>query len=366
MESRRRGVLDRRGIVLLVTLVATMLGWIAFRRWEARRVSPAHEATALARRPFESLPAGAVVVAEFDLAALRSHPVTRDWLREPRMVEGLGNIGVLCGADPLDRVERLAVAIPSANDAGFGLVASGAPQPEAARCAEQVIERRGGTPARDVREGFTLVRDSRAPDGAMLAVGPRGLLLLAEPSYLTEIMHVVASPSSGGDARHAALRAAVGPGAVVVSVALTSELRATLNDELTKQHIASSPFTTLDGGAAALALGERLGFRALLAFGDADSATAARELIRAQLQSQGTTPLARLVGYASMLERVEVSTRGSAVELEADLAVEEFLGALRRLVTLQRLASQPAPSGPSSAVSPAPSAAPDAPRVPAN
>jgi hypothetical protein len=365
MHRERRSVLGPRGVVLLVMLLVTMTTWIAFQRWDANRGRREPAPVEPLRGAVASLPSGAIVVGELDLLALRAHPVTRDWLREPRTVEGLGNIGALCGSDPLERVEKVAFAVPSVADLGFGLVAIGAPQPDAATCAERVIERRGGTVARESTEAFSLVRDGRAPSGATLAVDPRGRLLLGERAYLTEIMKVASggAPSVADDPLHERFRKAVGPGALVLSVVLTEDLRLSLGDELRKQGIAGSPFGALRGGAIAIALDQQLSLRGVLVTDDVAAAVGMSEALRVQLAAQSETTLARLVGYAPLLQRLEVAVQGTDVTLRAELRVEEFLAVLRRIVTLQRLAGQASREGAPAAgpSSPRPSDAPSAP-----
>ena len=369
MSGSRRGVLGRRGIVFFLALIAAMVGYFGLRRWErtlARDVPPR-----AARSVLQSLPKGAVLVAELDLGALRTNPLTRAWLDEPRVVEGFGDIAALCGSDPLGQVERLAVAVPTGSDAGFGLVAQGKLDAGLlSTCAKKLIERRGGRTKIELDQGFTIVRDATMPDGARVAVRGDGPLFLAEPGYLAHAMRALGSaePSLADDPEHSALRRSGGEGVFVVTAVLTPEQRLALVDELRKQGVVASPFAAVKGGALSIALSARLEVHAVAACDEARFAEPIAAQIREELKTQAATPLAKLVGYATLLERVSVETEGSEVHLRAALPAEEVLSVFRRVLALQRLMGgaannepRPASSGegaPANLPALAPSAAP--------
>ncbi len=339
MIAQRRGVLGWRGVVVMAALIVAMVAFIALRRWERAHANVA--APAVARGVLESLPAGAVVAAELDLRALRAHPLTAAWLREPRVLEGLGDITAICGADPLEQVERLGVAVPTSNEAGFGLVALGSIDAGLlSTCAERLIARRGGTPSRELVAGFSVVRDAALPEGARVAVRRGGPLFLAEPAYLARALRMLTSaqPSLADDPAHAALRRRVGDGVLVVTAVLSKEQRTTLAVELERQGVIGSPFVGLAGGAVAVSLGERLDWHVVASCDAGGSAAAIGDQLRQELKTQAATPLAKLVGYASLLERVTVEVDGSDVHLRAALPPEDVLFVFRRVVALQRLA----------------------------
>ena len=100
----------------------------------------------VAAHAIDAVPAGALLVATADLAALRASPVGAPFLREGREIPGLGKVRDVCGFDPMDTLTEVAVAIPAQGDTGeFGLVASGPIDDEALlACASKVIEARCG------------------------------------------------------------------------------------------------------------------------------------------------------------------------------------------------------------------------------
>lgn len=370
MKTDRPGVMGVRGLLTLTVLVFAMAGWIAVRRWSAKSETGDAAPSVPRRDPIAALPAGAILAGEIDLDALRQHPATRDWLREPRTIEGLGAVRSLCGVDPLEQVDRVAFAVPELATSGFGIVASGGTESGAAACAERMVAGRGGEPTREVVDGVTLVRDRRSSGAAVLAVDAQGRIVLAEEPYLRQILKVISQGRGSvlDEELHGSMRKSVGPGALVVSAVLTDALRKTLLDELDKLGKAASPLSTVRGGAIALALGERLRVRGVLVMTGEAAATLARDALATELESQAATPLAGLVGYAPLLERIEVAATGAEVTLNGELAVAELVSVLRRVVTLGRLADslpnqgRPASSSAEGAVgvsTPAPSASPN-------
>lgn len=340
MASARRSMLGRRGFVLLLLLVASMIGWVALRRWERGRAEHVVEAP---YDPLVEVPAGVFLAVDLDLAALRAHPATRDWLREPRMVEGLGDVASLCGADPLDRVERLLFAVPSAADAGFGLVASGTIDPELfLGCAERLIARRGGKATRETRDGVIRLRDLATPDAAEIALRPGRGLLLAEPALLRQMLSTrdARGGSLATEPAHVELRQALGSGTLVATAVLSEDQRRTLADELEKQGVAASPFAKLRSVGLSVAGGDTLRVRAMLVADDTTSAAAMAELVRAELVTQAKSPLASLVGYGPLLGRFSTNVEQTLVRLEAELPVTDVLFVLRRVVSLKRLVGE--------------------------
>ncbi len=354
MSGHKRGVLGRRGAILLVALLGTMAGVLALRRGAGAHAKEAPHAAQ--RTVLESLPAGAVVAAELDLRALRNHPLTSAWFREPRIIEGLGDIATLCGADPLEQVERVAVAVPTSLDAGFAIVAQGDIDAGAlSTCASRVILRREGKPIQEFIDGFSIVADGAVPGGARVAARRGGPLFLAEPAYLARAMRVLSSsePSLAADPAHAALRRRVGEGVLVVTALLSQEHRATLASELERQGVVGSPLVGLASGAISASLGEQLDCHVLLSCDEAAAASSLGDLLRAELKTQAAAPLAKLVGYASLLERATVEVTGFDVHLRASLPPNDVLSVVRRVVALQRLTRSSAAAASSSPPTPA-------------
>ena len=132
-------------------------------------VARSRQAPDLRSRALDAVPSGALLVAVADLAALRASPIGGPLLREGREIEGLGKVRDVCGFDPIDQLDEIALAIPAAGDSGdFGVVAAGAVDGDALlACASKVIEARGGQPVVTSIGSFRSVRDAglTAPGG---------------------------------------------------------------------------------------------------------------------------------------------------------------------------------------------------------
>jgi hypothetical protein len=329
-----------------LTLVMAMGAWVAFRRTLAGHDAEGAGRSASVVDPMAQVPANTVLAVELDLDALRAHPATREWLREPRPIGGIGDVAALCGNDPLERVRRLVLAVPGAGDSGFGIVATGDLDATALLgCAERLIVRRGGKPAREAREGSMFLRDLALPEAAELAVSPGRSLALAEPAVLTQILATAAGrrPSLAAEPKYIELRRALGEGAIVAVAVLSDEQRGTLLDELGRQGAASSPLRALRAGGFAIGIGDTLKVRGLLVTDDRAAASELAEHLRGELVSQAGSRLAKLVGYGPLLARVDVRLDERNVRFEADLPLAEALVIVRRAVALKRLVGAGAP-----------------------
>jgi hypothetical protein len=335
MKQRGRG-LGPRGAAVLVILFAAAFGWVLLRRG-ARVVVEPHAVLG-------AIPRGAIAVAELDLARLRQHPVTRAMLRESRTLPGLGDIAGLCGADPLERVDRLAFAIPADADLGFGVFASGPIEAkELSRCAETIVAKRGGKPVRESRRGFTVIQDAAvAASSAALAVQDGGPLVVAEPGYLSAAMRVARGDGArfAADPGHAELRDAVGEGVFVATAVLTAAQRRTLAGELDKVGRTGSPFASLRAGALALGLDGELRLHGVLACDEREACTRIAELVRAELAGQAATAPARVLGYGAMLARIAVEAEGPRVHLFGTVPVDDALLLVRKALAFLAAASE--------------------------
>jgi hypothetical protein len=108
-----------------------------------------------------------------------------------------------CGFEPLLGLRRVVFAMPfraepSGAAADFALIADTSLEPEPVlRCAEQVIQKRGGKPVRSRLGPFTSVRDQAKPIGEM-AIRDDGLFVLSGGQYFRDVIDA-ASGSAGGD-----------------------------------------------------------------------------------------------------------------------------------------------------------------------
>ncbi len=320
--------------MLIFALVAVAVSFIAWRRSDG--------GAGVARRPGlgDVIPRGAVLVAELDVAAVRAHPLTRGIWDGVRTLEGMGDVATICGRDPLDQVERLAVVVPSDSDAGFGVIALGPLDARALLdCASRVVEARGGSPLRERRGAFEKLTDRSVQHaGAMLLVKDGGPLVLAEPSYAEAVLAVArgAAPSLGSDALHREERAAVGEGDFVLTAVLTDEHRRIVRDELSRA-AGSEALAHVLGGGVSLRLGAALTAKAAFRCDDAGACQVLRGTLEQSLRAARESPAVLLLGLAGVLDRVRVEARGQRVELSAVMPEDEAVAVVRRLIAFARV-----------------------------
>ncbi|HZO13719.1 MAG TPA: hypothetical protein VFB62_10680 [Polyangiaceae bacterium] len=337
MRAPPRG-LGVRGIVILAAIALLTVGWLYVSRSK-------HAPATASRSVLDVIPEGAFLVAVVDVAALRQTEVGQRFLGEGRNIAGLGDVNQVCGSDPMNAVTELAVAVPGASGIGFGLFATGNIEADAMlSCAERIVEKRGGRPVRQQRDGFAVLRDATLElSSAELAVADKGPLLLAEPDYVRASLEVAAerAPSTRDEPAHRALRKLVEPGLLVATVVLNEEQRKSLADELRAQQMSDSPFSSLTSGAMSVALGERLRMHVVLRCTSAEACTGVARLIDSARRDEMATFSARAVGLAAVLEQAAVSADGDAVHLKADIGVDEAIEVVRRALLLRRLSQLP-------------------------
>lgn len=134
----------------------------------------------------------------------------------------------LCGFEPLLGLRRVVLALPprqsGQTSADFAFIAETSLEGEGVlRCAEAVIAKRGGRPARSQLGRFRSVRDQRRPAGE-IAVRADGLLILSGGAYLREVVDAAgAMPQGDAAARlrselHQAIRGQLGPAQLSVTL----------------------------------------------------------------------------------------------------------------------------------------------------
>jgi hypothetical protein len=319
--------LGRRGAVLLALALVALGAFVALsrRQEEAPRSGP---------EPLSaSIPPGAVLVVEIDLAALRSHPLGAELLGQGREIAGLGKVTEVCQVDPLSQIDRIALAVPELEGVGFGLFAHGTFEAETLlACASEIVRRRGGRPTEPAGAPYRVMRDaSLEAASAELAVRD-GALILAEPPYLAQAL-----ASHGGDARHAELRALVPPGLVVATAVLSAAQRQTLLDELRAQGESSSPLASLRDAAVSLRLGQKLEAEAVVRCSEAEACRRVAEQLARRRDDLAKQPTYRVLGLGELLARVAIRAEGERVLVSVALEVAELTGVLDRLRLLEQL-----------------------------
>jgi hypothetical protein len=349
----------RNGLVLLAA--ASALG--AGLAWFLKR-QPAAE---IGSSALDAIPSGALLVATADLKALRASPAGAPFFREGREIRGVGKVRDVCGFDPIDTLDDVAIAIPAAGDSGeFGLAAAGPIQPEAlVSCAAKMIEARGGRPVKTPVGSFTTVRDAGDRTGGEIAIRPGGLVLLGGGAYLRAMIDSAdgRTPTIRTSAAHAELGRLVGGGAARVTIVLTPEQREQIAEELALSGAPGSAAAAILGGGLGVDVGPAIALHGVIACAGALPCQALGEQLRAARDARVADIATRLVGFAGVLERVQFETQGDALHLRVEVPAEEAGALVDRLLALRGFrhpmpAPEPAPApAPASVPAPAPASA---------
>jgi hypothetical protein len=189
----------------------------------------------------DSVPRDAWLVATVDVAALRGSPLAKPLLGEgdKTPIPGLGPLVAQCGFDPLARLRDVVVMSPENGERGeFGVAFSGDfTKDELAKCAENVIRARGGSPAASTRGGFTLVADTADASHARLAYREGGPFLVGSGAWLDAMIDATEKKTERLRPEHLELRAALAsksgtPPAIVVTALLPASVRDKLKADL--------------------------------------------------------------------------------------------------------------------------------------
>lgn len=204
--------------ILIGSLIAAV--WL-FARPEPRRTADLEPRPARRAPALSALPPGARLLARVDLAQVRKSALGAALTGGGRELSGLGSLGEICGFDPTEQIEELALAMPGDRaEPELGIVATGDFDAERIiECVAKVITRRGGTPTVSRIGEIASVRD-RSRDGPEVAVRSGGPVMVGEGAYFRAMLDAAdgRGPTLLGDEAHAALREAVsGHGAVGVT-----------------------------------------------------------------------------------------------------------------------------------------------------
>lgn len=224
MTLRRRsppGVERLSWLLLLLALAASV--------WLLRAAKPRPPAPPASRAELtEAVPQGPALLVTLDVAALG--PTTARQLLEAGGQRLLG-LRELCGFEPLLALRQVALAVPPSpaqTAPDFALIAQTTLESEPAlRCAEAVIRKRGGEPARSRLGAFESVRDRKKPLGEV-ALRADGLFVLSGGEYFRAVVDAASGARSSDKAArlrsavHAKVRTSLGRHQIVVS-ALASD-----------------------------------------------------------------------------------------------------------------------------------------------
>ncbi len=280
----------------------------------------------------EVFPSGAALLLTADLSAWRDSELGRAIFS----ATPLGEVERACVGDPTAPARAVALAVPSRALAGpeaeveLGLAAVGDFDAAAvADCAAAIVRLHGGDPVRTTLGGFLTVRARGGASEGEVAARDGGPVLLSGGRYLRDMIDAAEgrSPSLRSEARHRALREAVG-----VDAALVVSWIAPAEGEALVEAVTDAPVDALDhvrAIAARIRLVPRFDLRVLLW---CDTAAPCHDLARAlnaRLQD-ASSPVARAWLGFDLGQRARVTADGDRVTLAVSLEP----GEARRLVEL--------------------------------
>ncbi|NUO53631.1 MAG: hypothetical protein HOV80_32685 [Polyangiaceae bacterium] len=311
----------------------------------------------------DAVPAGATLLVTIDLEALRKSPLAAPYLAGERSIEGIGKIRDACGFDPLASVNQLALAVPEAYDADFGVVAVGTvADGPVLDCATKVIAARGGKPVSSSLGSFRTVRDMEAPTTGEIAVRAGGPLLFGGGGFLRAMVDAVDGtlPSAKTEPAHTELRKELaGFESIQATLALSKKQRAVIAEELASTPSAPAAIGAVSAVAAGVSLvDQNAKIKIVLLCDDPPSASALVTLANDARKNAGQSPQAALLGAAPLLERLALEAHGAKViaTLEANVAeldaIVERAMQFRAMMEGGRQAPEPSGAVPSGAVPP--------------
>lgn len=303
-------------------------------------VGRSRKAPDLRVRSLDAVPNGALIVVVADLDAIRASPLAGPLLREGREIPGLGKVRDVCGFDPLDTLDEVAVAVPAAGEAGeFGLVGTGTLDGEALlQCASKVIAARGGQAVVTSIGGFRSVRDvTLSSSGGEIAVRSRDLMLLGAGAYLRAMIDSAdrRAPTIRASVAHASLSRDIEGADIRVTAVLTPEQRQTLTSELAQEYGGTSPGTSIVAGALGVRVGPTLQVHGVIACeAPAPCADLARTLSKAR-DERAADYATRLIGVGAALERLSIEAAGDRIHVRAELPSDEAAVLVERVLALR-------------------------------
>ena len=304
------------------------------------------------RSPVSIIPPGSAFLLSADLHELTRSPLGAFIAERLGRSAGSGKFVQLCGFDPLARLSQLALAIPSANLAArehpedFGIVASGQfSAQDITRCANAAIAARSGEAIRTKLGSFESVRDRQASSGEIAARD--GLVVVSGGSYFRELLDSAESGSAKNkgssaadknspdeqsvrDPRHAELRRALGPGALLATWLLGDGWFQRIAGDDTNPRL--SPLSALRTIGARLNVAQTAQLSVLLECEGSEGATRISSLLSELRSSLDALPLnPALAGLAA---RIAVSQTGARLKLQLELNQAELSPVLDALLGL--------------------------------
>jgi hypothetical protein len=321
----------------------------------------------------DAVPNDTELLMTLDLKALRASPLATA-LDSGSAGSWLGSVKGVCGFEPVDSIDELAIAAPFGGaDGDFGIVgAGGIDQEKLLDCASKVVTGRGGKPVSSTVGTFKTVRDVSAPSSSAtgeIAARAGGPLLIGSGDYMRSMIDAAdgAVPGVKTNQAHAALRAAVADGALLqLSIVLGPSQRTAIAEEV--DHAGGRAPAALKGVVAA-ALGakvtsETVQAHAVILVSDEAQAKDLADALSALKKQRSEGAFLRILGLDSLVSHIRVTADGKEVHARGEITIEEAKDIVDRLSALNEAPSPPqapvsAPRAPAS-TAPIESAAPSA------
>lgn len=279
------------------------------------------------RSPLSLIPPGSAFVLSVDVPALSRASLGAFIAERLGRTAGTSALAQSCGFDPLLRLDQVALSVPSATLAAdaqpdFGIVANGRfSGAEITRCASTVIAARGGEAIRTRLGSFDTVRDGKASSGEIAAKD--GLVVVSGGSYFRELLDLAEGTRNPGsrqaarDAKHAELRSALGPGALLATWLLSEGWFERLAES--EPNAKLSPLNGLESIGARVNVADTAQLRILLNAADSTRATQIASLL-GELQSSPYAALSPALMALAKRLTVKQSAARLALELELNRA----------------------------------------------
>jgi len=319
--------------------VGVLVSAIALAAWvfgaHAHNGSPSAQSAAGATSrgtpsPLSVLPPGSAFVLDADIARLEQAPLGAFLAERLGHLGRASDLGKLCGFDPLARLAQLVLAVPAAGEAArehaedFGIVATGRfSAAEITHCANAAIAQRGGQATLSALGSFSSVRDRKGSGGEVAAKD--GLLVVSGGSYFRELLDAAdgngpaREHEDARDARHAALRRALGSGDIVATWLLSDGWFERVSGDSSAR---LSPLGAVKALGARLIVTSDVRVSVLLQCADADGAARVASLIADMRTSLGSLAFARALRDAA--GRIELSPAGAELRLSLTLSQNDL------------------------------------------
>ena len=282
--------------------------------------------------PLSLIPPGSAFVLTADVRKLEHAPLGVLLAQRLSHVGGATQLATSCGFEPLARLDQLALAVPGAtleaqeHPEDFGIVASGRfSAEEIMHCASAVIAARHGEPIRTQLGSFSSVRD-RTHSGGEVAARDGGLLLVSDGSYLRALLDAAEGNApklerpEARDARHSALRRALGPAPLLATWLLGEGWFERVAGDANNARL--SPLGALLAVGARVDAGNAVHVSVLLECTDSDGAARISSLLGELRSSLNALPVDPAV--ATVARRIAVSQTGARLTLSLDLETSEL------------------------------------------